>query len=643
MRLVSFGNMPINDGVDYSSALTAGGQVPAEVTPELVGRTRAAPVLGAVNRPARYLVVSTHVNPEIGIEQKRLLQRQWYLWFRHGVRRQLVIADDDGGNERYVWAAAFVEEHTSDGDGWEWETMLVVDGDGDPDNAWRSMSATSYAWEITESGDTLEVVNGGELDAYPVISITPEVDDGGEGESDYYTRFVTVRWRAGLPAGRYPVDITDGSLDTRVASTHFADAGGDDIRIYVNGADTDYWLVGPDTDSTSIWANLDFQTPRSATLASALDTSEITTLGASGDISGFPADGVLLIGSELFTYSGKSGQSFTNVARARYGTSAASHSGGAAIEWIQHTILLEYGNLATPAKVTDDRYKPIVDLASSTNTSWVYADFFEEGADRAGAWTFQNLSWAIRYGGNRNTTANPYGEMGVHLPLPTMEGWLPAWWKRGTAHWFLLNPCGITAANFTNCEKYTAYDTHYWQSAIRASGDGVSWSTVYLIPPGTNGTWNSWSHNATSLPAGTRYVSMFLDNYTGGDSAGRTAALETEDVTVTLDSSATPLVAVGPELEPQSRVRGTLENMTTGESLSLSFHGEDGDNTIEIDVDRYTVRRVASGRLAYSAVGTDNLRAYLLRLAPGANVLRYVDEELVRVDLTVAFRARYLV
>lgn len=46
MKVVSLGGHEINDGVNYRTSLTAAGQTPAEVEPQMVGRTGAPAVIG---------------------------------------------------------------------------------------------------------------------------------------------------------------------------------------------------------------------------------------------------------------------------------------------------------------------------------------------------------------------------------------------------------------------------------------------------------------------------------------------------------------------------------------------------------------------------------------------------------------------
>jgi hypothetical protein len=640
MKLVSYRNQPINDGRNYRSSLTAMGQVPAEVRPEMVPRTQASPVLGTMTMPERYLVINTQLIAQ-GDLSKRQLQQQWYHWFRHGVRGRLVISDDDGSNERYVWAAAFACVHAADGDGRVLETMLVLDGDGDRDLAWRSVVQTELpAWNITSSGDTLTVVNGVDsvnLDAYPQIVLS--VNQTAGGDSNDNRLFVLGLWRSTLAAQNYPCNITNGALDTRIASTDFFDAGGDDIRVYVNGVDSDYWLHGINTAATSIWINLDWAPAQSASLSGDLDTGSLTTIVAAASIAAFPAAGLLLIDNEVFVYTGKAGNSFTGVARAQRNTAAATHTTGATIQWVQHDILIEYGNEATPAKVTDDDYKPIFNLAASTNTTWVYAYFFEDGAQRSGAWVWENLKGSVKYGGNQGAAANPYDELGCEMVSRRNQ----PYGQNAYSHWYLFNPCGIVGAAFSNGHTYIKHGLTKWASVIRTSPGGGTWTTRYNIPWVNNNAWYTWSYTGSGWPAGTRYLSMYHFDFAHIQAGDPWGNLECSDVTVTLNSNVTPLFTLG-AVEASSRVLALLTNETTGEAIQVSYTTNlDTNDTLIIDVDRYTVTLARDGSNQLALVRADTLRPYLLRLAPGSNTLRYDDPNLVDVDVKIFFERRWLV
>lgn len=638
MKLVSFGSMPINDGVNYVSALSAGGQTPAEASIEFAERTRQSPVFSAVNRPARYLVIETHI-PSLAIVGKRALQRQWYEWFINGVSRQLVISDDDGSHRRYVWAVPMATVHTPTGDGWEWETMLVIDGEGDPDLAWRSVTKSNYDWIIENSGDSFVIDNTGECDVYPVLSLTSSWTGGNR-----FSRFIAVWWGANKASG-YPVDIVNGELDSRIIASNHSNALGNDIRVYVDHVETDYWLNGINSGATSIWVNLDFAVPAKASLAVGVGLEEITTLEMLEDIERFPWSGLLMIDSELFSYSGKSGKFFTGVTRGLYGSTPSIHTMGVEVKWIQHHIMLEYGGdpLITPI-TPDNSLKPIFKLTSSNDT-WVYEDFFEIGKNRSGAWVFQNNGWAFRYGGNQGADDESlYGELGIYLPQKYRSSFE---YSSASAMWYLFNPCGIIGADFSNGEKYTPYDVAAWPTLwkchIRYSSNFINWKMEYEIPYGAARTWEGWSYNTSSMPGSTKYIAMMLDASSGGPTVpgvpSLDSALECSDVTVTLADP--PITTIYPEISPFGHIAGILRNDTTGESLAITFRSDELVNTLVIDNDHHIVRR---GKvLAYTSVIPDALRMFMLRLVPGENILTYVTEELVgELTINVNYEKRYL-
>jgi len=66
-----------------------------------------------------------------------------------------------------------------------------------------------------------------------------------------------------------------------------------------------------------------------STLSSSINTS-VTSLSMASS-SSFPSSGTVLIGTELITYTGNSGNSLTGLTRGALGTTAASHSSGATV------------------------------------------------------------------------------------------------------------------------------------------------------------------------------------------------------------------------------------------------------------------------------------------------------------------------
>lgn len=643
MKVIAFGGHDINDGVNFRSSLTAAGQTPAEMEPQMVGRTGGAATIGGVVVPPRFLVLRTVLETQTSAYSKRELQQLWYAWFVTDVTQALVIGDDDGGNQRYVTAMPFSIVHSEDGDGFEIVTTLAVDGDV----LWRSTAATTVSWTVTTSGASTTVSNGDPAvndDAYPVITVTPRQQGSA---ANPYRRFAAVGWRAAQGATNYPVDIVNDALDTRIASTNFAIAAGDDIRVYVDGVDTDYWLDGPNTATTKVWVNLSFQAAQTGTLAAALGVGD-ATVELSEDVGGWPETGLLMVGSEVMAYTGKSNptRTFTGVTRGARGTAAASHGLGDAAVWVQREIWIEYGDAGKSAKSVDNAYKPMFVLANSSNTSWDYDDFAEITAlgyggplslRRAGMWRGTVIAAGKAYGGNQMSSpiwpaVGTYVEMGLYDELATTS-------KTPLAvAWYLFNPCGISAVNFQNGE-YWHGRTSWFKAYVQSSSTGVeAGTTQYTIPTGSNSAWNSWSQNVTGLADGTTFIILKLAGY---GSSSYPMRVECSDVTVTLDSDYTPVTATGAE-ESTYRLQPVIANTTTGESVAIDA-AVDVDESIAIDVENHQVT-LPDGSDAYNMVSTvEGVRRYILRLQAGDNTLVYTEAGLVEVDVDVEFERRFRV
>ncbi len=146
-----------------------------------------------------------------------------------------------------------------------------------------------------------------------------------------------------------------------------------------------------------------------------------------------------------------------------------------------------------------------------------------------------------------------------------------------------------------------------WQTGIRSSLDGSSYTTRYTIPrPTVKDTWQSWSQNVTGLPSGTRYVALWHE---GNATVNRIRRIECADVTVTLDSSKTPTSSIGAEGNAY-QLRARLANLTTGESLVINFDMALG-SSLEIDTDTLRVTYLADGSRQFQAVTPDGQAKWL--------------------------------
>ncbi len=618
MILVSYNDNAINDGAAYRAWFISPVKGLPELEASMAKRYGARPLLGGVGRPAVTFLL---------LVQAVAGSREWLRAVfngEDGTPKLLVAADDDGGNQRYLKALCLKFDQTTQPG--VFTALMQVHGDV----RWRAVAPTSLAWTVTGSGQTVVVNNGGvgvNDEAYPALTATPR--QYGTGLNPY-RRFLLVPWPAGQPATNYPTDVTNGGLDTRIASTHFYSAAGNDIRLVVDGEEVDFWLSGVNTAATKIWANLDWQAGQAATLAAGLSAGPVTAVTVNEDIGGFPTAGILRIDNELVTYSAKSNttRTFSGITRAAKGSTAATHAAGATARWVQHDVWVEYGSATLPAITPDNSRKPMFDLATSTNASWNYLEFFEEGAGRAGAWTFTNKRWTRAYGGNQNSAADLYGELGIADATEETKQVLEG-------HWSLYNPCGIVSANFQSGERW--YSRAEWfKATIRSSTDGSTTTTHYTLPTGSPEAWTAWSQNAT-LVSGAHYVYLWLAGYAR---MTKPARVEASQVTLALDSSMTPAPMILPEL-PVYRLAATLTNLTTGDAIEIDF-ALNLNEGLRIDVVTSEVIYEVDGSSRFAAVTpVGGERHHWLRLAPGANTLRWDEAGVIEVDVGIAFERRF--
>lgn len=612
------GNTQINDDANFAAWFVGPGLGLPEMQANLVGRHGAHPLIGGVTRQGLELLLEV----EVRAGNANTLRA----WFdsEDETPKILVVTDDDGNNARY-WRALCVS-FTATEVPYIYLVKLRVHGDVRA----RAAVATTAAWNVTSSGATTVITNGAagvNDNAYPVITLTPRAESVG---ANSYRRFLTVRWRATSAVSGYPVDIANDGLDTRIASTHFASSTGADIRVYVDGEEVNFWLDGINTATTKVFTCLDWAAKQQTTLAATMGTGALSSFAAAADISGFPASGIVEIGSELFTYTGKDNgtRTFSGVTRAAKGTTAASHAIGNAILWIQHDIWIEYGSSTLPpfapaAPATG----PIFDLATSTNTSWNYDDFFATDEDRPGAWSFSNTKNTAAYGGNRGASATTYAELGIGSTAGGTKLALDGSWS-------IFNPCGITSANFVGGEFYHGR-TAWWSGRVRSSSDGATWAVAYTIPTGSNDTWNSWSQNVAL--GGARYLKLTLAGY---GSLADPSRLEVSDVTLALDSNYTPTVTIGAE-QTSYRLSATLSNVTTGDAIEIDV-SIDVDESLEIDTDNHELTLLTDDSPQYQALTlVGGPRRHILRLQPGNNTLMYEESGLAEVDVEIEFERRY--
>lgn len=492
----------------------------------------------------------------------------------------------------------------------------------DDDIRWRARDGDVAFWRIYDGSSIIEVENLGDDDAYPIFHLTTRT---AKTAGISYSRYIFIVWKASGSATLYPVRFTLPDL------TGKAQADGDDIRVTVDGAETDRWLDGSIT-AYNVWVNLNFSAcPSALTLTSQmLAGATVTDITVTGSLTNWPSTGIVLIESEAFVYTGKSGTALTGVTRASKNTTAATHAAATAIYLIQREIIVTYGDATMTAPATDDSYKPAFELDHSTNTSWVYESFGDDEGLRSAAWSFAvNQGSATKYTANRGTTATPWSEAGVEAVAKNY----------GDGGWKLYNPCGITNANVTNGEYYGQSHLGTCDIKIKSSINGSSYTTGYVIVLTCDATWRAWS-NSCALITGAKYVQVKtdIDSYTSGYSS-ETLKGEFADVTLTLNSSYTPTTTIGAEVSSGAIFAPMITNSTTGESITLTST-LNVDATLTVDTANKSVT-LDDGSYHLEALALDATRRDWLRLVTGVNQLTFSDVGTEELEIEIEWDRRY--
>jgi len=610
-------------GTDYTAVILGGGGITlpgGDV--QSVERTGAWPLSGGRRRGGRALGLGIAIE---GSDVKAL-RTQLFQWFdpEDETSKKLAITDDDGENERYIHVELDGDMAVRDEMPMMYTVPLKVDGDV----RWRAETETSDEWNITASGQTHEVSNGGTDDAWPSFEVTPTtVKSGGYA----YREFWAVKWRSDNPAFSRPLRL--GPIDTAtLVGASKMQADGDDLRVMVDGQEVDRWLVDMNTANTYVWINVDFAPQRSATLQTNIpDSGAISSIEVGEEIYDFQ-DGVMLqIDDELFYATARdlAEEDFTGITRAMFNTSEAAHTAGATVYWIQREIKIPYGNVSVSAPDVDDDYKPAFSLAAadSDNEEWKYTEFGDSNEKRTGQWLrWGRITLAERggcYTATQRTLGSPYSVMGA---------WSSALRSGYGYGWCLVDPCGIVNAAWADGYKRAETKEDFWVR-LRYLGRGeFGWTNqVQLALPSEDNTWEAWSEaKAGSDWDAARGVSLYMFSYPQD--------VEVGTVTVYLNTAETPVVMACGE-EGNYPLSATLTNTTTGESIDIEFDMDLGE-TLTINAGEGTVTYDQDGSFQRQAVEPDSVRTRYLTLAPGPNTLRLDDTGTAAVTVVTKFRKR---
>lgn len=565
--------------------------------------------------------------------------------------RQLICTDSDDSNRQwYVYGFATSFSVAQAG------YVLVTLALRSP--VWTTVTQeTESTWNVTATGGTAVFnIDIGNIATYPVIQITPRQ---ALDQSARYKRYVKTYNYTRNPSSNYFIDVTDGGLNTAaLVSGGKMLATGADIRVYASDQNGNLqmlprWLSGINTTSTKIWAPIDYKARIEGNLTTTVDADDdvvVVTLDGTSDQNFSATGGVLLCGTEVMTYETADKTSLTTitlstVTRGAKGTTAASHTAGARVRQIPEVWLL-YGN--SSATWDDNDYlngKPVIDLSTSTNDSWVYANFAAYGKSynvktvdewiSSKANTTTSFIYTVAQAAQGATSSDPVELIGCSVL------------KAGDwAAWTLFQPFGVTTATFTGVERRrVATSGASYAAGIRysASYNSVNNAATLSSLTATSGTaWATGSKTVT--PAASVYwLQLYLKNV--NLTLPALSSIGMAGGTVTLDTSTTspvlgrPYVALNAEQVNEYPLDCTITNVTTGKSISLDV-SMDIDDTLTVDTLNKTVKITGDKASALSGLVLSTVRQEWLAMNPGNNTLKFEQANTQDVDIVIKWNGR---
>lgn len=566
--------------------------------------------------------------------------------FLPGRSGQLVITFEDGYD---YYKNAVVQSFTPDPNYINLLHFILQTGE----SAWTRVTPDVDTWAADESGDTKVLSIADHMTETKLsIGITPTtLPETGWAYQNLY-RLPNV---PNYNYGKRPWCIQLDTAALITAGKMQADC--DDLRIINKGISIPRWITNPNTDHTNIWFVINLADGYALSLLTGITISETPTklyfaknANTLNALKKLPDNLIIWHGTEWVECNGKDLKNYALVVstRSAYGTTAQAHNSGDVFYWIENPIAYIYGNsAATDPSLNDADYddeKPLFNLATSTNASWVYtsADKFydPDHPNRTGGFTpviskVGNVSDVYTVKGNAES-----GD-------PAMGILMGTWYKSGVAatekatiYWLMQNAGKFATVSFTG-RKYRS--TAYWPGTtaikLQRSDNLSTWYDVWTeAKPVAEDTWESITHSSVSITPNMKAIRFVM---TGSLSAVADVECYAEGLTATAEFVSANL-PTGASLGEKSNylLDITIENQANGDKISLLFPMLI-DTLLNLDGENYTVLYGdANARSALSL--DDESREVWIRLQPGDNTLEITGNDLASLDIDLSYYQRRL-
>lgn len=504
------------------------------------------------------------------------------------------------------------------------------------DVRWRSTTTEEIVWEIS-SAASRSVVNTGDLDAYPTITIKPTT--GKSVPNWLYRRPVIVRWQS--PYGGYhPIDITGGGTNTAALVAGGKVANGTNMAVWLNGRYVPFWYGGEDgqpggfnSTTTKIWINL-YALPKTEIQTAEFISETATTWRVRND-AGLPASGILdVAGSEIVSYSSRSSGYLYGVQRGLYGTTPIEYNANLTATIIPAVGYILYGpNGAVPAAQQDFSYRnatrPLM-TAGSSNSTWIYPAFHE--STRAVPWNYHSHLNSLGFvtdsdiTGYFNTTwAEPWASMGIKSGWTGTSGFSTRY--AVPVAQMVVNGRHMARGSATqspNSPRLMAYDDH-------GANEHILWNSN----AGVSQTLNTAVSLTCNLPT-TAHYTVFFWGVSGGSYIQANIGL----MNITFVSDYLPQIEVGTE-DTDYDLDMEISNSTTDEYFIAEFPNMIPGKGLIIDSENQTVIYDRDNSNQYAAVRMYPIRPRFMRLVPGTNTIHVSETGMGSVTITFRYEPRW--
>lgn len=571
--------------------------------------------------------------------------------------RQFICTDSEDSNKQY-YVYATPKQVLGGHDGVMALVTLALD-----DPIWQSVTQNSQTFAITSATDSTSVTAAGNADSYPIFEITAT----SAPSTDFiYTRYLQVLPQSSNPWTARPLNIvgdTSTTFDTAaLVAAGKMQADGDDLRVFINNVPVNFWVSGMNTTDTKVWITQDMPEARNMTLKTAIGaTDTVTEIEINYNttnlthITAMPNTGLLIVDASIgstdteeFTYTARTitdnKLAFTINARAHRNTLAVDHAAGANVRHMQFGGRINYGSVTATAPTIDNTTKPIINLSTSNNDSFVYANFYEITAQRAGIWR-PSLSALTSAREGRSTWYTSTNDEGDTDPATAMgfkaqtyeSGGL---WRPDSVSflWVGSFPDYVTSFSASGAQSQS---TSSWLTVGMAYALQSGFKTFWTLPVQSAtdyGTFTTWTKATTDATVPSNIDTLYWQM--AGSVLGSTDVYsKAEASAVTVNLTNPPHIMLRSETTSIANINCTIRNETTGESFDLAIPTEVGD-TIYIDTDPDFPTVKYKGQITNGAIKLSTIRSAWLKLLPGANSIGFENKQSVANNFNVVIKWR---